>query len=581
MSHHSHQGASNEAPLVTADQLSTELDKFASSLREAKRNLSTEVGNIDQARAGILKQYDAEATKFITATIPDLTGDRFDTFARLADETPNLAEQGLSFVRQELTDARDQALQTVNAALKNTVDVAGFHDIAQNAEQQVAAAKKEADEAEGVLTGAKTALTKWNQTEAGQFIALDEKLRKAGRTGLNSDKKSRDIYEQKHVIPAAIAWCASIFTGDSLYREVRRALVKAEHGERTAEGVKDVFAEMAEAVQKKGELDAAIQAADGKAETAHQKFQHVSDDTAIIIKAEKSIKTDKEILEALQAKAVEFLRNSDFAKKVGEEYSEDFPHTIPLMAAKLATLDQLEKGANEKVLAIQKNIDEVVKQQKQAESFSGDTKFHYDLNGLHQQKAVLRSGYDNYAHATNESWNRAKSWNPPVTVYSQPDPLQTILLAEILASQQNQHAQASVPLTPYSADLFGVGKDSAHKFNLPDAAFNIAVPAGSGITAVPDETFTILQGNPDGIGGNLQQAFDDPILPPPPPLPVQQPDEQFNIPSGNSGNSGLSEAFDIVTKVAETATESFDIGSSKNESFDLGNSGPKEEKFDI
>ncbi|HTK83667.1 MAG TPA: hypothetical protein VL625_01150 [Patescibacteria group bacterium] len=574
MSHHSHQGASNEAPLVTADQLSTELDKFASSLREAKRNLSTEVGNIDQARAGILKQYDAEATKFITATIPDLTGDRFDTFARLADETPNLAEQGLSFVRQELTDARDKALQTVNATLKNTVDVAGFHEVAQNADQQVAAAKKVADDADDVVTGAKTALTKWNQTEGGHFVALNERLRSQGKLALSGDQKSRDYYDQKHVIPAMIAWLSR----DASYREVRRELVKVDQGENG----KDIFADMAGHIQKKGELDAAIKTANGQAETAHQAFQHVTEDTAVIIKAEKSIKTDKEILEVLQAKAAEFLRNSDFAKKVGEEYSEDFPHTIPLLAAKLATLDQLEKGANEKVLAIQKNIDEVVKQQKQAESFSGDTKFHYDLNGLRQQKAVLRSGYDNYAHATNESWNRAKSWNPPVTVYSQPDPLQTILLAEILASQQNQHAQASVPLTPYSADLFGVGKDSAHKFNLPDAAFNITVPAGSGITAVPDETFTILQGNPDGIGGNLQQAFDDPILPPPPPPPVQQPDEQFNIPSGNSGNSGLSEAFDIVTKVAETATESFDIGSSsKDESFDLGSSEPKEEKFDI
>ena len=540
---------------TTAGKLATELKSFSASLSETSEQLSAEISNIKKSEAEIQEEYDTTAKTFMKNTLPELTGEKFDAVAGLAEKTPELAGQGLTFYRQKLLDAREHALQAVEIA-----DAEAFQSALKMAKEGYDGAEEKIGAADGVTNSATTDLDTWEKTAEYEFVALEEQIKAKGKPALTPENQA--YYDPTNLGSATLNW----FKRDETYKAVRKALVKYGQGE---DGI-NIFADMVNHRKKTEDLKKAVTDAKAAAQAVRTQYASVEQTYKTLSGVENDIKPDGQILGLIQDKAASYLSTPEFAKAVSDQYSEDFPHSIPLMSAKLVTLAKLEEGAQAKMTALSANLKAANAQYKKAKGLDSDTEIKFDLDAYKQQNAAQRDAYNNYTRATNESWNRTTTYAPPQsTVYVNQSPsfLQTLILAEILSSNIEQSHSHDTPAStvPYSADLLGVSKASAANLGLPDSVFDI-LPAGNAAsgTAAPDDAFNIISsGLPSVLDQHLSQQISDAV------------DAEVERAAREARESAsTSNSFNIGSS-GTTADDSFSFGGSSTPS-----SSPTE-KFDI
>ena len=125
------------------------------------------------------------------------------------------------------------------------------------------------------------------------------------------------------------------------------------------------------------------------------------------------IQPDAEILEKVQEKVVSYLSTQEFVSAAAAQYGEDFPSALPLMVAKLTTLEKLQAGAEEKIQALNANVAAANVQYRKANALRPYTKLNIDLDDIRRQNEARRNGYDNYTKATTDSLARTRSYEIP------------------------------------------------------------------------------------------------------------------------------------------------------------------------
>ncbi len=462
--------AADNGQTTTARELANELGSFTRELKNSASALQTEISNIEAAKTEIHEELKDTIKSFVVNTLSDLNGAEFDIIASLAENVPELGGHGIAYYRKKMIEERDAALQTANEIMSQTVDAADFQSVISTASEAVKSAKKDWKFVKEQADATYRELAEFRQSEKYSYVKLAETIASHGSKPLSQDNS--DYYTPTNIFTAIIKWC----TEDANYRAVRKALVKYGHGE---DG-KDFFADIAgfegtslvleDAYESNQKLLKAQEDAVRQANDTLEKFSGIA----------SRVKTDDQILEAIQLKVVNYLMTPEFIKVTSGQFAEDFPRNISLMTAKLETLDKLQNGAEGKLNELNDNILKVTQQYNRVNKMKSYAEVRVDLDQMRQQHSARRMHYDNYARATGESWSRTRSYEPPASVVyvdNSPSFFQTMLMYDMLTSHRSYDVMhdrssfASSPLSPYTAGMMGMDRQSADAYGVPDSVF--------------------------------------------------------------------------------------------------------------
>jgi len=567
---------------VTVRELATELKRFADGLSETATQLRTELAGMGQAQSQINQELSHTAKSFVEKNLTALEGHDFDTMAEIAQNVEELSSQGLAFFRSSLVTQRDRALQTVNESLDKTVDAEGFKATLQEATEAYRAAKGAADEEKSKLDAAKTDLKTWqDNTVENNLVDLDDEIAKKGGLRLTSD--NRGYYEVPNIFVAVWRYITN-----ATYRNVRHTLEKYGHGK---DG-KDAFADIVNFRKKYEEYNQAISAAQTPYDAALAKQNTAQTVKNRLAGLAGDIKTDAQILSAVQDKVTADLKESpEFMQALAAHYAEDFPRNLPFLFAKLATLDTLQKGTKSKLEDVQLNYEKITDQYRKLSRLQSSLRVkNINLESLRKQNDAYRAECNHYSKAARQAWNRARDYSyddyfrqrgSTVPKDNSPDLIKTILMYQMLTSG-NRDRFDRPPSTSelakdsrFAADLMGVDKDTARKAGLPDSVFDISDDTAREMAALGvadyrqkerlSATFDIgsksagARSRRDGI------AFDIETPPPPPPLPTRSSSSSIGGGS-NSFKIGSSSSFGSRSRPSGGGGSSFKIGSSSSRS---------------
>ena len=455
---------------ATAREVALELGSFTQQLKAASDKLQTEKQNINTAKAEIKEELDDTVKTFVKTTFTSLTDGKLDDLSRTAQNVPELGAQSISFFVKKIQLNSDEALKSINASLTETIDAEGFQQrYAKAKEDSQAAATAEAT-ARAAAGKASTDISSWQKTGDYEFIQMDKRVAEAGLPALTSD--NRAFYEPKNFIQKA--WWA--MTKGSEYRGVRKALKDYGHGV----GPKDAFADLAGFKAKDATLEAALTTANTAQQTAAETKQTANTLVRQFGQVESQIKTDDQILAAAQDKIATYFSTPAFVTAIKGQYGEDFPASVPLMIAKMATLDKLEEGVDAKIQTANANYTSAAAQYAKISRVPAYKKVNVDMDDLQKRNRARIQEYDNYATAANQSWTRTKSYAPThTTVYVDRSPsfFELMLLNDMLNSQRsyqvnNYNNYNPNPMSSYTTDLMGVDKSQAVAQGIPAAVFD-------------------------------------------------------------------------------------------------------------
>jgi hypothetical protein len=461
----------SSAPTTSAREIANELEQYAAKLGETRDKLAAEIANIDTSVTDLTAQRKATAENFVKATVTELNGDSLDTFAGVAKKVQELGGQDLAIYRNQLIKARDEALALVNAGRADTIDAEGFQTAYQKATTEYEAAGKAKTGADTAIAAAFRDIAAWQQAPEYAFVKLNKTVQSQGAPAISKDNQA--YYVPSNVFTAMINYLIR----DDAYRSVRKALVKGNHGEKGT----DLIAGMAGLMQKDDSLNGALTQANtasapldtalGTARAEVQKFAGFAN----------AVKTNGQLLEAVQAKAVTFLETPEVSTAMTGQYAEDFPANLPLMGAKIAVLSKLRDGADEKLQALSRDVAQVAGEIRKARKYRPDQQLPVDIEAYKQQNANRLNHYDNYVTAADTSRNRAYSYAPsPSVIYVDqgPDFFEWMLIENMI--DNNMLAEEALRdnggYAPYTADLLGVNRDYAQNagITLPDQAFDFS-----------------------------------------------------------------------------------------------------------
>lgn len=455
-------------PTTTAHELSTELAGFAASLKETAATLEDEIGKIARDIKALDRERDAAVETFVDNTVTDLQSEHIEVLSDMAAQNDEVRGQSLRFVRNEMVQKREEALAEVNAVLAGVTDADG-------AQRAIAEAGEKAQDAANALSTAKDdaataerAQALWAKAPEYKLVKLSGEIQARG--GLPVNQENRAYYEPKWLWTAAVNYV----TRDSLYREVRKAIVAYGH----EEDGKDAFADVSNFEAKTAELGAEVNAARGvvaeraeAARTAQAALDRIDGKADDIV-------TDMGILERLRKTAAGYLSVPSYVAAVAAHYAEDFPQGVPLLAAKVGVLEKLRAGAEEKLAAIRENIVAVVKQQADVAKLRAGTELRLDIEEVRRRNAARSVEYGNYTTATRESWDRTRNYDysynqryETTVDRSGPSVLEWMLIMHILNDDNGNRTSANAS---YTTDMLKLDRQDAVAHGIPDQAFEIS-----------------------------------------------------------------------------------------------------------
>ncbi|TAL35608.1 MAG: hypothetical protein EPN97_06950 [Alphaproteobacteria bacterium] len=464
----------NTAPQsqATAREVALELGGFTQQLREASKKLEQEASNIRAAKAEIKEELDDTVKTFVKTTFTSLTDGKFDELSRTAQKVPELGTQSPSFYVKKLQLARDEGLKTINAQLDETIDADGFQKRYTQAKEQSQEAAQKGETARGLARQASQAIENWHKTGDYEFMQMDKRVAEAGKPALTSD--NRAFYEPKGFFQKAW-WYVS---KGSEYRGVRKALKDYGHGL----GGKDAFADLAGFKTKDTQLEKSKTDANASYEAAAAEQQKASSLIRLFSTVESQVKTDDQILSLAQDKVATYFSTPAFVTAIEGQYGEDFPASVPLMIAKMTTLDKLAEGVQEKIQIAHKNYTAAAEQYQKVSRIPAYKKVNVDMDDLQKRNRARIQEYDNYTTAANRSWNRTRTYSPShTTVYVDRSPsfFELMLLNEMLNSNhhnqvyhQHHNTYAPDPMASYTTDLMKVDKSAAANLGIPTSVFD-------------------------------------------------------------------------------------------------------------
>lgn len=455
---------------ATAREVALELGSFTQQLKAASDKLQTEKQNINTAKSEIKEELDDTVKTFVKTTFTSLTDGKFDELSRTSQNVPELGAQSVSFYIKKLQLNRDEALKSINASLSETIDAEGFQQRYTKAQDDSKAAATAESTARGAARVATTDINNWQRTGDYEFIQMDKRVSEAGLPALTSD--NRAFYEPKNFIQKA--WWA--MTKGSEYRGVRKALKDYGHGV----GPKDAFADLAGFKAKDASLQAALTTANTAEQTAAATQQTANALVRQFGQVEAQVKTDDQILGLAQDKVASYFSTPAFVTAIKGQYGEDFPASVPLMIAKMSTLDKLEEGVDAKIQTANANYTAAAKQYNQISRVPAYKKVNVDMDDLQKRNRARIQEYDNYATAANQSWTRTKSYAPThTTIYVDRSPsfFEMMLLNDMLNSHRsyqvnNYNNYNPNPMSSYTTDLMGVDRTQAAAQGIPAAVFD-------------------------------------------------------------------------------------------------------------
>ncbi|MEZ0225540.1 MAG: hypothetical protein ACAH83_13375 [Alphaproteobacteria bacterium] len=463
----------NTAPQsqATAREVALELGGFTQQLREASKKLDQESSNIRAAKGEIKEELDDTVKTFVRTTFTSLDDGKIDELSRTAQKVPELGAQSVAFYIKKLKLDRDDGLKAINDQLSETIDADGFQKRYQQAKEEGQEAATKGETARGLARQASSAIANWQKTGDYEFIQMDKKIAESGGLSLTSD--NRAFYEPKGFVQKAWWFC----TKGGNYRGVRKALKDYGHGL----GGKDAFADLAGFKTKDAQFSQALTDAKSAEQTAAAAQEKANGLVRLFSTAEKQVKTDDQILSLAQEKIATYFSTPAFVTAIQGQYGEDFPASVPLMIAKMTTLDKLEEGVQEKLKTANENYRAAAKQYEKVSRIPAYKKVGVDMDDLQKRNRARIQEYDNYTTAANRSWTKTKSYRPThTTVYVDRSPsfFELILLNDLLNSQRhydthhNHQHYTPDPMSSYTTELMKVDKSAAATFGIPTSVFD-------------------------------------------------------------------------------------------------------------
>lgn len=455
---------------ATAREVAQELGGFTQQLKAASDKLQTEKANIATARKDIKEELDDNVKTFVKTTFTSLTDGKIDELSHTAQSVPELGAQSVSFYIKKIQLNRDEALKSINASLSETIDAEGFQARYKKAQEDSQAAAVAEQTARAAAGKASSELNNWHKTADYEFVQMDKRIAEAGGKSLTAD--NRVFYEPKGALQKA--WW--YMTKGSEYRGVRKALKDYGHGV----GGKDAFADLANFKKKDSDLEGALTAANTDEATARATQQTANALVRQFGQVESQVKTDDQILALAQDKIASYFSTPAFVTAIKGQYGEDFPASVPLMIAKITTLDKLEEGVDEKIKVANANYTSAAAQYAKISRVPAYKKVNVDLEDLQKRNRARIQEYDNYATAANQSWTRTKSYRPThTTVYVDRSPsfFELMLWNDMLNSHRsyevhNTYNYTPNPMASYTADLMKLDKSQAVSQGIPAAVFD-------------------------------------------------------------------------------------------------------------
>lgn len=457
---------------ATAREVALELGGFTQQLREASKKLEQEAANIRTAKAEIKEELDDTVKTFVKTTFTSLTDGKFDELSHTAQKVPELGTQSPSFYIKKLQLNRDEGLKAINAQLDETIDADGFQKRYTQAKEQGQEAAQKGETARGLARQASQAIANWQKTGDYEFVQMDKKIAEKGGLSLTPD--NRTYYEPKGFFAKAWAY----LTKGSEYRGVRKALKDYGHGI----GGKDAFADLASFKTKDAQLSKELTDATTAQQTAAAAQEKAGSLVRLFSTVESQVKTDDQILSLAQDKVATYFSTPAFVTAIQGQYGEDFPASVPLMIAKMTTMDKLEAGVQEKIQIANQNYTAAAEQYQKVSRIPAYKKVNVDMDDLQKRNRARIQEYDNYTTAANRSWNRTRTYSPShTTVYVDRSPsfFELMLLNEMLNSNNNnqvyhQHHNTYTPdpMASYTTELMGVNKSAAANLGIPTSVFD-------------------------------------------------------------------------------------------------------------
>jgi hypothetical protein len=320
-------------------------------------------------------------------------------------------------------------------------------------------------------------------------------------------------------------------TQGALYRKVRDVVTSFESS-KEGKG-KNLFVEIDGWKNQDRQLSLDVELATRSKEKADEAYRQADERFDALNETSDDIKTEKEILTALQAKAVACFDCEAFVTAATKEYGDNLPRSVPLMVAKIATLNKLREGVDAKIGQVEKDIDNVREQHTKVEQLSQrhpHREIGCDLDAVRRQHRLRTMGYDTYATAASGSWRRTMAYDAPthvVYVDNSPSFFETMLLMNLLSNNEQHvyhHYQTDVydaprpdnfapnDVAPFAADLMGVDAGKAAEMGLPDSVFDLP-PAFetqlNDIGVAPQDVSGFFGADAATGGSNMPDLFGD------------------------------------------------------------------------
>lgn len=246
----------------------------------------------------------------------------------------------------------------------------------------------------------------------------------------------------------------------------------------------DVFADITGFKAKDTEIAAAVTTTESLAVTARDEYDAKYALANTLQKYAGNVDTDDEILVKLRDRAKAYFETPAFVEAAAKEYGEDFPRAIPLISAKLTMLEKLLDGVNAKIKQAKEAAVEALAQRSKWDRAKPSFEVNFDLDAYRRQNNGRLAEYSRYREAAEQGRNNTRTYTPDYssTTYVQtnsgPSTLETLLWYHLLfgnnGSQAQSHSASTVQpdtLSPFTADLFGITKDSAAAMSIPDKVF--------------------------------------------------------------------------------------------------------------
>lgn len=465
------------AKTTTARELSQALETHALSLRKASERLAEEMDGILKSRAAIREEHIHHLRSFVETTLQDLSGTDFDDLANLALNTPELPDSGLVYFRDKLVRDRDSALAHVsNDILHKQISVEDFRQELDAALQKTDAVSTTLSDAQSKLNQANGELKGWQKDGGYGLVKLNSEIRAKGAPAIgNENRKYYDDPQGIFPIPVIVA-AARYLTRGSAFRAVRDEMEKLGHG---VDG-KDVLAELDSYASQQKSFEEQVEQARQSKDKARQELEVVAKVSDTLLSSVGIIETDAALLTAIRNRVVSYLDTPAFVQKVAEHYGEDFPQSVPLLAAKMEMLAKLEAGVRTKQEELRKEIDAVGQTVRKLDKLNPYAEFEADLNDIKQKNEARKNRYDSYANSARRSRIRTTDYTPhgqptaKETVYvdNSPSLFEIMLWHELLTD--DGHHDASSSGNAYTADLLGANAETAAALDLPNFDFDAA-----------------------------------------------------------------------------------------------------------